>query len=111
MGRGHGDMLPDAVEATKLQTIAENQSVTEVIVESVGDTEWEKHSKVEMSLKPEVWYDIDPAGDTASVIVQDDDFPEAEAVLSVSPNPVGESSGKTVATVAVTTAEQENASW
>ena len=42
-------------------------------------------------------------GATATIVVQDDDFPESEAVLRVSPNPVNESAGQATATITITT--------
>ena len=35
--------------------------------------------------------------------MHDDDFPESEAVLAVSPNPVNESAGQATATITITT--------
>ena len=40
-------------------------------------------------------------------MVRDDEFVDSVAKLSVSPNPVGEGAGKTVATVTVTTSEDK----
>ncbi len=103
-GGGHGDMLPDSVEGTfPLRTIEVDQTSLVFMVETVGDVVWEKHSSIEMSIKPESWYDIDSDKGTASIVVRDDDFPESTASLAVSPNPVGEGTGNITATVSVTT--------
>ena len=105
VGQGHGDLLSDIIEGTSpLREIEAGQSIAIFTVETVVDTAWEKHSKVEMRIKPEDWYSIDPAGTIATIVVHDDDFPEAEAVLSVSPNPVNEGTSQTTATITVTTA-------
>ena len=104
-GDGHGDLLSDVIEGTSpLREIEAGQRIAIFTVETVPDTAWEKHSKVEMRIKPEDWYTIDAAGAIATIVVRDDDFPEAEAVLSVSPNPVNEGTSKTTATITVTTA-------
>ncbi len=105
VGQGHGDLLSDIIEGTSpLREIEAGQSIAIFTVETVADTVWEEHSKVEMRIKPEDWYTIDPGGAIATIVVHDDDFPEAEAVLSVSPNPVNEGTSKTTATITVTTA-------
>ena len=99
-GEGHGDMLPDSVEGTSpLRTIEVDQTSLVFMVETVGDVVWEKHSSVEMSIKPESWYDIDSDKGTASIVVRDDDFPASTAALAVSPNPVAEGTGNITATV------------
>ena len=103
-GEGHGDMLPDDVEGTSpLRTIEVDETSLIFSVDTVADVVWEKHSSVEMLIKPGTRYDIDSEKGTASVVVRDDDFPESTASLSVAPNPVGEGVGKTVATVTVST--------
>ncbi len=104
VGQGHGNLLSDIIEGTSpLREIESGQSIAIFTVETVPDTAWEKHSKVEMRIKPEDWYSIDPGGAIATIVVRDDDFPEAEAVLSVSPNPVNEGTNQTTATITVTT--------
>ena len=103
-GQGHGDILPDAIENTSpLREIEPNHITAVFTVETVDDIVWEKHSMIEMKIKPEDWYSIDAAAGTASIVVQDDDFPESEAVLRVSPNPVNEGTGQATATITVTT--------
>ena len=103
-GQGHGDILPDAIENTSpLREIEPNQITAVFTVETADDIVWEKHSTIEMRIKPEDWYIIDTDGATATIVVQDDDFPESEAVLGVSPNPVNEGTGQATATITVTT--------
>ncbi len=103
-GEGHGDMLPDAVEGTSpLRTIEADETSLVFAVDTVGDVGWEKHSSIEMTVKAESRYEIDSDKGTASIVVQDDDFPDSTATLTVSPNRVGEGAEKVVATVTVTT--------
>ena len=58
---------------------------------------------IEMRIKPEDWYSIDAVAGTATIVVEDNDLPESEAVLGVSPNPVNEGTGQATATITVTT--------
>ena len=103
-GQGHGDILPDAIENTSpLREIEPNQITAVFTVETADDIVWEKHSTIEMRIKPEDWYSIDAAAGTATIVVHDNDFPESEAVLAVSPNPVNESAGQATATITITT--------
>ena len=103
-GQGHGDILPDAIENTSpLREIEPNQITAVFTVETADDIVWEKHSTIEMRIKPEDWYIIDTDGATATIVVQDDDFPESEAVLTVSPNPVNEGIGQATVTITVAT--------
>ena len=102
--QGHGDILPDDIENTSpIREIEQNQATAVFTVETTADLVWEKHSMIEMSIKPEDWYSIDAAGAIATIVVHDDDFPESEAVLGVSPNPVNEGTGQATATITVTT--------
>ena len=102
--QGHGDILPDAIEDTSpIRVIEPNQATAVFTVGTAGDIVWEKHSKIEMRIKPEDWYNIDAAAATATIVVHDDDFPESEAELAVSPNPVNEGTGQATATITVTT--------
>ncbi len=102
--QGHGDILADAIEDTSpFREIAPNQATAVFTVETAGDIVWEEHSLIEMKIKPEDWYSIDAAAGTATIVVEDDDLPESEAVLSVSPNPVNEGKGQATATITVTT--------
>ena len=103
-GQGHGDILPDSIENTSpIREIEPNQATAVFTVETAGDIVWERHSMIEMRIKPEDWYNIDTDGATATIVVQDDDFPESEALLGVSPNPVNESAGQATVTITITT--------
>ena len=62
-GQGHGDILPDAIENTSpLREIEPNQITAVFTVETADDIVWEKHSTIEMRIKPEDWYIIDTDG-------------------------------------------------
>ena len=103
-GEGHGDILPYSVEdKSPLYYIEAGDSTAILEVETTGDEVWENHSKIEMKIVSDVLYIIDTEGSVASTVVQDDEFLASEAVLSVSPNPIGEDMGKTIATITVTT--------
>ena len=99
-----GDLFPNSEERVSLSyEIAKNETTTTVEVLTTGDNAWENHSKIEVKVVTGDSYTIDSEGGTASIVVKDDDFVESEAVLSVSPNPIGEGTGKTIATITVTT--------
>ena len=99
-----GDLFPDSEEGVSLSyEIAMNETTVTVEVETTGDNTWENHSKIEVRVVAGDSYTIDSESGTASVVVKDDEFVESEAVLSVSPNPIGEGIGKTTATITVTT--------
>ena len=103
-GEGHGDILPYSVEdKSPLYYIEAGDSTAILEVETTGDEVWENHSKIEMKIVSDVLYIIDTEGSVASTVVQDDEFLASEAVLSVSPNPIGEGMGKTTATLTVIT--------
>ena len=103
-GQGHGDILPDSIENTSpIREIEPNKATAVFTVETAGDIVWEQHSMIEMRIKAEDWYSIDATGATATIVVKDDDFPESEVVLGVSPNPVSEGTGKATATITLTT--------
>ena len=99
-----GDLFPDSEEGvSQSYEIAINETTATVEVETTGDNTWENHSKIEVKVVAGDSYTIDSESGTASVVVKDDEFVESEAVLSVSPNPIGEGMGKTIATITVTT--------
>ena len=103
-GQGHGDILPDSIENTSpIREIEPTQATAVFTVETAGDIVWEQHSMIEMRIKAEDWYSIDATGATATIVVKDDDFPESEVVLGLSPNPVSEGTGKATATITLTT--------
>ena len=97
-----GDLFPDPKEGESLSyEIAMNETTAIVEVETIGDNTWENHSKIEIKVLSGDSYTINSERGTASVVVKDDEFVESEAVLSVSPNPIGEGMGKTIATITV----------
>ena len=99
-----GDLFPDSEEGASLSyEIAMNETTATLEVETIGDNSWENHSKIEVKVVTGDSYTINSESGTASVIVKDDEFVESEAVLSVSPNPIGEGMGETIATITVTT--------
>ena len=103
-GQGHGDILPDSIENTSpLREIEPNQATAVFTVGTADDIVWEKHSMIEMRIKPEDWYSIEAGAGTATIVVQDDDLPASEVVLTVSPNPVNEGIGQATVTITVTT--------
>lgn len=104
VGAGHADVLADEVDGkSALHYIDGGNAVATFEVSTNGDTVWESHSKVEASIVANDVYTIDTSSGTATLLVQDDEFPTSNGVLSVSPNPVGEGSGTTTAKVTVTT--------
>ena len=103
-GSDSGDLFPNSEEGVSLSyEIAMNETTVTVEVLTTGDNTWENHSKIEVKLVAGDSYTIDSEGGTASIVVKDDEFVESEAVLSVSPNPIGEGMGETIATITVTT--------
>ena len=68
---------------------------------------WENHSKIELDIADDDSYTVHATKDSASILVQDDDFVASVAVLTISPNPVEETEGKTLATITVTTEEDK----
>ena len=103
-----GDLFPDSEEGvSQSYEIAINETTATVEVETTGDNTWENHSKIEVRVVAGDSYTIDSESGTASVVVKDDEFVESEAMLSVSPNPIGEDMGKTIATITVTTKDDK----
>ena len=103
-----GDLFPNSEEGASLSyEIAINETTATVEVETTGDNAWENHSQIEVQVVADDLYAIDLESGTASVVVKDDEFVESEAVLSVSPNPIGEGMGETIATITVTTKGDE----
>ncbi len=83
-----------------------NQASATLTVQTVADdSDWDEHSTVTAALQADDAYTLgDP--NSASTEVKDDDFPDATAKLSVTPNPVAEGGTVTV-TVTVTTKANE----
>ena len=101
-----GSMLADGEAVAKTATIAANQMSVTLNVGTRGDTEWETHSTVTARITADGAYTIASGAGSATKRVQDDDFPAAEAVLSVAPAEVDEGAPFT-ATVTITTERNE----
>lgn len=102
-----GDLVPDDAEGSNAVTIPPGATSTILTVATdVDDDTWEEHSTVSATLTSRGNYLVNPDEDSAEVEVRDNDFPEATASLSVSPNPVAE--GENVAaTITVRTRMKE----
>ena len=101
-----GSMLAVGEAVAKTVTIAANQTSATLNVGTRGDTEWEAHSTVTARITADGAYTIASGAGSATKRVQDDDFPAAEAVLSVAPAEVDEGAPFT-ATVTITTERNE----
>ena len=102
-----GALVPDAHEGSKTVTIPAGATSTVLSVfTDIDDHMWEEHSSVTATIASNDGYTVKVDKSFAEVRVNDDDFPEATAVLSVSPNPVAEGEIVTV-TVAVTTSANQ----
>ena len=100
-----GDLVPAAEEGDRTVTIAANATATTLTVATgADDSDWEEHSTVSVTAPPNAGYTLSAA--SASTLVEDDDFPEAEAALTVSPTTVDEPGTATV-TITVTTKRDE----
>ena len=99
-----GSLLDASEEGERTVTIAAGETEATLKVATDEDTDWEEHSTVSVTVLPSEGYTL--GADSASTLVEDDDFPTAEAVLAVSPTVVGEP-GTVAVTVTVTTARDE----
>ena len=98
-----GTLVPDSEEGGRTVTIPSGatSTVLTVTTETDGDT-WENHSTVTTTIAHDDAYIISTNSGSAETHVNDNDFPDASAALSVLPNPVAE--GETVtATITVIT--------
>ena len=101
-----GDLVPAASEGDKTVTIAANATgATLVVATGADDSDWEEHSTVSVTASPNTGYTLGSGAATASTLVEDDDFPAAEAALVVSPTTVDEPG---MATVSVTVTTRRN---
>ena len=102
------DLVPAANKgAGKTYTILANVASAEVTVQTApADDTWDEHSTVKATVRANAAYTLG-TGTEAETLVEDDDFPEAAAVLSADANPVSEGGGPVVATITVTTARDE----
>ena len=91
----------------KTVTILANAASAELAVQTdADDAVWEEHSTVTVTVAANAAHDRGSPY-AAETLVKDNDFPQATAVLAVSPNPVSEGGGKVVATITVTTERDE----
>ena len=101
-----GDLVPAASEGAYPVTIAANATAaTMTVATGADDSDWEEHSTVSVTAPSSAGYTLGVA--TASTLVEDDDFPAAEAVLTVSPATVGEPGAVSVSVTVTTNADQE----
>ncbi len=87
--------------------IQSGQSSASLSVATAQDSAWEEHSAITATIQTNSAYTISSGAASATLDVRDDDFPEATAVLSVSPSTVGEGDNPLSATVTITTARAE----
>ena len=100
-------LTSDANEGTVIITIpAQATSTTLAVATDTDDDMWEEHSILTASISPGAAYDIEVGQGSAQVHIEDDDFPTATAVLTVSPDPVVEG-GTLTATLTITTTADE----
>ena len=103
-----GDLVPDDAEGTRSVTISTGATSTILTVPTdADDVAWEEHSGVTASLAASDAYLVIPGEGSAEVAVRDNDFPDATASLSVSPNPAAEGETVTVSAVVLTNANQQ----
>ena len=97
-----GEMVPASLEGRFDVEFPAGHASARLDLETEGDAEWEEHSTVTVSLVDGNGYDVRSTSGNASTKMRDDDFPEATAVLTVTPNQAVEG-GQVRATVTVTT--------
>ena len=103
-----GDLVPDDGEGARLVTVPTGATSTILTVQTdIDDETWEEHSGVTAALIADDGYLVKPNVGIAEVSVRDDDFPEATASLTVSPNPVAEGETVTVTATVVTRANEQ----
>ncbi len=101
-----GDLVPAASEGDRTVTIAADAAAATLTVNTgADDSDWGEHSTVTVTAPSNTSYTLGVAG--ASTLVQDDDFPAAEAALAVSPTTVDESGTATVTVTVTTDADQQ----
>ena len=97
-----GEMVPTSLEGRFDVEFPASHASARLDLETEGDAEWEEHSTVTVSLVDGNGYDVSSTSGDASTEMWDDDFPEATAVLTVTPNQAVEG-GQVRATITVTT--------
>ncbi len=96
-------LLPASEEGNRTVTIPSGATTTAVLLTTdPDDDEWESHSTVTAAIREDNGYVVSSTASSSRVLILDDDFPEASAVLSVSPSPVPEGA-TTTATISITT--------
>lgn len=95
--------IPSSHEGIRTVVIPPDATSTSVLLATDADDDtWENHSTVSVTIVEEGGYGVVETAGSASVRILDDDFPVANAMLSISPNPVTEG-GMVTATITVTT--------
>ena len=103
-----GTLVADPAQGSKTVTIASGATTTVLTVSTgVDDDVWEEHSAVSAAVATIEAYTARVGESSADVRVMDNDFPEATAALSVTPNPVAEGETLTVSVAIATNAEQQ----
>ena len=103
-----GALVADPAQGSKTVTIASGATTTVLTVSTdVDDDVWEEHSAVSAAIATIEAYTVRVGESSADVQVMDNDFPEATAALSVTPNPVAEGETLTVSVAIATNAEQQ----
>lgn len=96
-------LIPNSELGSRTITIPSNATSTALsLTTDSNDDQWENHSTVSVAIEDDSGYQIDSMASTSSVLILDNDFPEATAALAVSPSTVLEGATAT-ATITVTT--------
>ena len=98
-----GDMITAGARSV---TIAPGELTATEVVPTASDTVWEQHSDITLSVEASTNYTVSGSAGAATKTVNDDDFPDADAVLALTESAVDEGSAVT-ATVTVTTRDDE----
>ena len=97
-----GQMVDSGLGTGQSYTILTGEDSIEIALATTGDTVWEAHATVTLTLTAGSAYDI-PTPATIEKVVRDDDFPSATASLTFTPNPVTERDGTVAVTVTIQT--------
>ena len=102
------DLVATTNEGNKTVTIAANTTSVKHTVPTKTNTIWDPHSAVTAALTAGPAHTLHDSAHTASINVNDDDFPASTATLMVSPNPIEEDGGNVTVTLkVVTNADQQ----
>ena len=103
-----GAMVASIEEGTRTVAIPTNSTSTTFTVSTEhDDDEWEPHSSVTATVSASNTYFINEDAARAGTIVNDDDFPEASATLSISPTEVSEGAIPKLSITVTTTHDHE----